>query len=63
VVVMQGLALVPLAAPEISPYPRFGLTYAEYERVTEGTRTRALRSHNPPTSVSGRCRMLQNRLI
>ena len=26
-------------------------------------RSRALRSHNPPTPVSRRCRMLQNRLI
>jgi hypothetical protein len=33
------------------------------EKVTDGARTRALRSHNPPTPVSGRCRMLQNRLI
>ena len=32
-----------------------------YQRVTDGTRTRALRSHNPPTSVSRCCRMLQNR--
>src|SRR5215208_3450305 len=35
----------------------------EFRRVTDGTRTRALRSHNPLSSVSGRCQMLQNRLI
>src|SRR5215213_3463169 len=29
------------------PRPRFRLTYAEYERVTDGARTRDLRSHNP----------------
>ena len=28
-------------------HPRFWLTYAEIKRVTDGTRTRALRSHNP----------------
>ena len=31
-VVMQGLAMVPLAAPEIFPYPRFGLIYAGMKR-------------------------------
>jgi hypothetical protein len=36
---------------------------AEYQRVTDGARTRDLRSHTPPTSVSGRCQELQNRLI
>jgi hypothetical protein len=30
-----------------SSVARFGLTYAEYERVTDGDRTRDLRSHNP----------------
>jgi hypothetical protein len=30
--------------------------------VTDGTGSRALRSHNPPTSVSGRFGALQNRL-
>jgi hypothetical protein len=31
--------------------------------VTDGARTRdLLLSHNPPTLVSGRCPMLQNRL-
>jgi hypothetical protein len=33
-----------------------------YEKVTDGTRTRALRNHNPLTPVSRRCRMLQNQL-
>src|SRR5215213_4685374 len=33
------------------------------ERVTDGTRTRALRSHNPPTSVATRCPTLQIPLI
>jgi hypothetical protein len=33
------------------------------ERVTDGARTRDLRSHNPLTSVSERCRMLQKPLI
>jgi hypothetical protein len=28
--------------------------------VTDGTRTRDLRSHNPLSSVSERCHMLQN---
>jgi hypothetical protein len=31
------------------------------ERVTDGTRTRDLRSHNPMSSVSRHCCMLQNR--
>jgi hypothetical protein len=34
-----------------------------FERVTDGARTPYLRSHNPLSSVSRRCRMLQNRLI
>jgi aryl-alcohol dehydrogenase-like predicted oxidoreductase len=29
------------------PTPRIQHTYAEYERVTDGARTRDLRSHNP----------------
>ena len=37
------------------------LTYAKYENVTNRTRTRALRSQNPTSPVSGRCRVLQNR--
>jgi hypothetical protein len=28
--------------------PRIPLIYGENKRVTDGTRTRALRSHNPP---------------
>ena len=32
-------------------------------RVTDGARTRDLRSHNPPTLVSRCCPSLQNRLI
>jgi PAS domain-containing protein len=35
----------------------------EFTRVTDGTRTRALRSHNPLSSVSRGCRALQNWLI
>jgi hypothetical protein len=31
--------------------------------VTDGDRTRDLRSHNLPTSVATRCRTLQNQLI
>jgi hypothetical protein len=52
----------PVAEQEPSSLPSFPLTYAELKRVTDGARTRDLRSHNPPTSVSGRCRTLQNRL-
>jgi hypothetical protein len=44
------------------PMPRIWHTYAGSGRVTDGTRTRALRSHNPPTSVSRRCCRLQNQL-
>ena len=33
-----------------------------FVRVTDGARTRDLRSHNPTTPVSGCCCMLQNRL-
>src|SRR5215211_9233019 len=40
-------------------YPLRGLLY---ESVTDGARPRGLRSHNPPTPVSKRCCMLQNRL-
>jgi hypothetical protein len=31
--------------------------------VTDGARTRDLRSHNPPTSVAWSCHALQIRLI
>ena len=34
-------------SPEPSPLPRARLSYAESERVTDGARTRDLRSHNP----------------
>ena len=37
--------------------------YLREMRVTDGTRTRTLRSHNPLSSVSGCCRALQNRFI
>jgi len=43
-------------APELQPH-------AQRQRVTDGARTCSLRSHNSTTSVSGRCRGLQNRLI
>ena len=36
--------------------PTIRLTYAECRRVTDGARTRDLRSHNPTTSVSTCCR-------
>src|SRR5215212_868395 len=47
--------------------PQFPIIVAENyvlpanERVTDGVRTRDLRSHNPPTSVSRDCPALQNR--
>ena len=43
--------------------PHICLTYTESKRVADGTRTRALRSHNPLTCVSMRCCTLQNQLI
>ncbi len=45
------------------PILRFYLTYAESKRVTDGARTRVLRSHNPPSPVSRCCHTFQNRLI
>src|SRR5215218_2545781 len=36
--------------------------YPASQRVTDGARTRDLRSHNPLSSVSERCCTLQNRL-
>jgi PAS domain-containing protein len=36
-------------------FPQIPLTYAESARVTDGTRTRDLRSHNPTTSVAKSC--------
>src|SRR5215217_7878193 len=44
------------------PSQNIGLIYAESARVTDGIRTRDLRSHNPPTSVAWGCPLLQNRL-
>lgn len=35
----------------------------EFRKVTDGARTRVLRSHNPTTTVSKHCRTLQNRLV
>src|SRR5215204_5313417 len=35
----------------------------EFRRVTDGTRTHALRSHNPPMPVSRYCHTVQNGLI
>ena len=52
----------PTRTPGRVPILLFRLTYAGYARVTDGTRTRALRSHNPLPSVSRCCCMLQNRL-
>jgi hypothetical protein len=43
--------------------PPIRLIYAESKRVTDGTRTRDLRSHNPTTSVAAGCCGLQNQLI
>src|SRR5829696_4721697 len=42
-----------------------GIKRSDSFSLTAGpmTRTRDLRSHNPPTPVSGRCCRLQNRLI
>jgi hypothetical protein len=38
-----------------SPLQSIRHTYAESARVTDGARTRDLRSHNPMSSVSGCC--------
>jgi len=62
-ITLEWCQIVLVVAPRLSFVPRIRLTYAESMRVTDGTRTRALRSHNPLTPVSGRCRMLHNRLI
>jgi hypothetical protein len=45
------------------PILQIHLTYAEQMRVTDGARTRALRSHNPLSSVSRRRHMLHKQLI
>jgi hypothetical protein len=47
-------------APYYSPHSRNLHSYAGFWWVTDGARTRDLRSHNPPTSVSRRCHTLQN---
>src|ERR687898_1278551 len=48
-----------------SRWYKSGIRTSDSHRLTAGpmARPRDLRSHNPLTSVSGRCRMLQNRLI
>jgi hypothetical protein len=42
----------PHANTEAYLLPHFSLTYAESKMVTDGTRTRALRSHNPISQLS-----------
>jgi hypothetical protein len=37
----------PVLVPRLFRFPPIRLTYAEHRRVTDGTRTRDLRSHNP----------------
>src|SRR5215207_9454270 len=63
----QGAPLYEGQTPDANtmPHPilRFTFTYAESSRVTDGARTRALRSHNPSTSVAKGCCGLQNRLV
>jgi hypothetical protein len=51
--------MTPMRTPKHILLPHISLIYAECRRVTDGTRTRALRSHNPPTLGSGRCPKLQ----
>jgi Nucleotidyl transferase len=57
----KGTRLFPFTGvlPKPMARPRM-FSYAGSERVTDGTRTRDLRSHNPPNPVSRRCRRLQN---
>jgi PAS domain-containing protein len=55
------LTLYDLGPPSRS-FPQIPLSYANSERVTDGARTRALRSHNPLSSVSPSCPRLQNQL-
>ena len=45
------------------PIPLILLIYAESEMVADGSRTRNLQSHNPPTPISRRCHTSQNSLI
>src|SRR5215217_5767719 len=46
---------------QVEKVPEAALNFVAVEEigVTDGTRTRDLRSHNPPTPVSGVCRSLQ----
>src|SRR5215204_309560 len=62
-VVYEWCKQVRANAPHYSPLSRILHSYAGFSWVTDGARTRALRSHNPMSSVSERCRVLQNRLI
>ena len=61
-VVYEWCKQVRANSPHYSPLSRILHSYAGFWWVTDGTRTRTLRSHNPPTPVSRCCRMLQNRL-
>jgi hypothetical protein len=59
------------AGPSYSPagctgnlsLPAFWAYLCRYEKVTDGARTRALRSHNPKTSVATCCRVLHKPLM
>ena len=57
-------AVLRLTLYDLGPYSRELSTNSpylcEFTRVTDGTRTRALRSHNPMSSVSWCCHTLQN---
>ncbi len=55
-----NVRLVSQTSYQAAPYRRI---YPANGRVTDGDRTRDLRSHNPPNPVSSCCCMLQNRLI
>src|SRR5215204_2313735 len=46
-VVSKWCQKAPALAPRHFPLLHFRLIYAEYARVTDGARTRDLRSHNP----------------
>ena len=60
-------AILRLTLYDLGPYSRELSTnppyLCEFTRVTDGTRTRALRSHNPLSPVSRHCHTLQNSLI
>jgi len=62
-VVYEWCKQVRANSPHYSPLSRILHSYAGFWWVTDGTRTRTLRSHNPPTSVSRCCLKFQNRLI